>query len=69
MKNSFLLFTLLLSSILYGQISANDSQIKDIADPTDPQDATTKNYVDANIVHSQQTPLESTFPTALALVI
>ena len=49
MKNTLYLFILLLSSTVYGQISANDSQIKDVADPTDPQDATTKNYVDTNI--------------------
>ena len=67
MKNSFLLLTLLLSSILYGQISANDSQIKDIADPTDPQDATTKNYVDANISALSANPLGEYFPDGISL--
>lgn len=37
MKNTLSLIILLLSSTVYGQISANDSQIKDVADPTDPQ--------------------------------
>ena len=67
MKNSFLLFTLLLSSILYGQISANDSQIKDIADPTDPQDATTKNYVDANISALSANPLGEYFTDGISI--
>ena len=67
MKNSFLLFTLLLSSTLYGQISANDSQIKDIADPTDPQDATTKNYVDTNISALSANPLGEYFPDGISL--
>jgi len=35
--------------ILDGQISANNNQIKKLADPTDGYDATTKNYVDNNI--------------------
>jgi hypothetical protein len=54
MKNTFYLFILLLYSTINGQISANDSQIKDVADPTDPQDGTTKNYVDELISNLQQ---------------
>lgn len=46
MKNTLSLFIILLSSTIYGQISVNDSQIKDVADPTDPQDAVTKAYVE-----------------------
>ena len=56
MKNALSLFILLFSSTVYGQISANDSQIKDVADPTDPQDATTKNYVDTNITNVKNSP-------------
>jgi uncharacterized protein (TIGR02145 family) len=56
MKNALSLFILLLSSTVYGQISANDSQIKDVADPSDPQDATTKNYVDTNITNVKNSP-------------
>lgn len=46
MKYALSLFIILLSSTIYGQISVNDSQIKDVADPTDPQDAVTKAYVE-----------------------
>jgi len=46
MKNTLSLLIILLSSTIYGQISVNDSQIKDVADPTDPQDAVTKAYVE-----------------------
>ena len=56
MKNALSLFILLFSSTVYGQISANDSQIKDVADPSDPQDATTKNYVDTNITNVKNSP-------------
>ena len=67
MKNALSLFILLLSSIVYGQISANDSQIKDVADPTDPQDATTKNYVDTNISALSANPLGEYFPDGISL--
>lgn len=46
MKYALSLIIILLSSTIYGQISVNDSQIKDVADPTDPQDAVTKAYVE-----------------------
>lgn len=46
MKYALSLFIILLSSTIYGQISVNDSQIKDVADPTDAQDAVTKAYVE-----------------------
>lgn len=67
MKNTLYLFILLLSSTVYGQISANDSQIKDVADPTDPQDATTKNYVDTNISALSANPLGEYFPDGISL--
>lgn len=67
MKNALSLFILLLSSTVYGQISANDSQIKDVADPTDPQDATTKNYVDTNISALSANPLGEYFPDGISL--
>jgi hypothetical protein len=67
MKNALSLFILLLSSTVYGQISANDSQIKDVADPTDPQDATTKNYVDTNISALSANPLGEYFPNGISL--
>lgn len=67
MKNTLSLFILLLSSTVYGQISANDSQIKDVADPTDPQDATTKNYVDTNISALSANPLGEYFPDGISL--
>ena len=67
MKNALSLFILLLSSTLYGQISANDSQIKDVADPTEPQDATTKNYVDTNISALSANPLGEYFPDGISL--
>ena len=35
--------------ILNGAVSAESNQIKNVADPTEAQDATTKNYVDSNI--------------------
>ena len=34
---------------LKGDISAENNQIKNVADPTDAQDATTKSYVDTNV--------------------
>ena len=34
---------------LNGTVSAESNQIKNVADPTEAQDATTKNYVDSNI--------------------
>ena len=67
MKNTLSLIILLLSSTVYGQISANDSQIKDVADPTDPQDATTKNYVDTNISALSANPLGEYFPDGISL--
>lgn len=35
--------------LLNGTTSAENNQIKNIADPTDPQDAATKSYVDGNV--------------------
>ena len=35
--------------ILNGVVSAESNQIKNVADPTDNQDAATKNYVDSNV--------------------
>ena len=35
--------------ILNGAVSAESNQIKNVADPTDPQDVTTKSYVDSNV--------------------
>ena len=34
---------------IYGQISTNGSQVKNVGEPTEANDATTKNYVDSNI--------------------
>ncbi len=49
MNNLANLFFLIFSITIYGQISANGSQLKDLADPTDVQDAVTKSYVDNNL--------------------
>ena len=35
--------------ILSGAVSAESNQIKNVADPTDPQDVATKSYVDSNL--------------------
>ena len=35
--------------LLNGTVSAESNQIKNVADPTDAQDAATKNYVDSNV--------------------
>lgn len=50
----FLSFILLISSqdagiLLDGIISAENNQIKNVADPTDDKDAVTKSYLDSNI--------------------
>ena len=47
-----LLFTILSNAqdiILNGTTSAENNPIKMVADPTDPQDVATKNYVDSNV--------------------
>lgn len=67
MKNFFYLFVILLSTTVYGQISANGSQIKDVADPTDAQDVTTKNYVDTSISNVATNPLDAYFPDGISL--
>ncbi|MGB0477373.1 MAG: hypothetical protein ACPGHV_03960 [Flavobacteriaceae bacterium] len=45
MKNTLSLIILLLSSTVYGQISVNGSQLKDLASPTDPADAVNFEYI------------------------
>ena len=46
MKNLFFAtFLLILSISLNAQISVNDSQIKDLQDPIDSQDAVSKSYL------------------------
>ena len=42
--------------LLNGVVSAENNQIKNVADPSDPQDATTKNYVDTNITNVKNSP-------------
>lgn len=46
MKNIISCFVLISNFAIFGQISANGSQIKDLAEPTDAQDAVTKAYVE-----------------------
>ena len=53
------LFTLTSNSqnediLLDGSVSVEGNQIKNVADPTDPQDATTKNYVDTQFYSQSQ---------------
>ena len=53
------LFTLTSNSqnediLLNGSVSVEGNQIKNVADPTDPQDATTKNYVDTQFYSQSQ---------------
>ena len=46
MKKIFLTTLFIFSHIIcFGQISANNSQIKDLSDPTDDQDGVTKKYL------------------------
>lgn len=52
---------------LNGTVSAENNQIKNVADPTDPQDATTKNYVDTNISALSANPLGEYFPDGISL--
>ena len=40
--------------LLNGSVSAEGNQIKNVADPTDPQDATTKDYVDTQFYSQSQ---------------
>ena len=74
MKKLLLFSALFLISFAYGQdiklngtTSAENNQIKNIADPTDAQDATTKNYVDTNISALASNPLGEYFPDGISL--
>jgi hypothetical protein len=40
--------------LLNGSVSAENNQIKNVADPTDAQDAMTKNYVDTQFYSQSQ---------------
>lgn len=42
--------------LLNGSVSAENNQIKNVADPTDPQDAVTKKYVDTYITNVNNSP-------------
>lgn len=74
MKKLLLLLALFLISFAHGQdiklngtVSAENNQIKNIADPTQAQDATTKNYVDTNISALASNPLGVYFPDGISL--
>jgi hypothetical protein len=74
MKKLLLLLVLFLISFTHGQdiklngtVSAENNQIKNIADPTQAQDATTKNYVDTNISALASNPLGVYFPDGISL--
>lgn len=74
MKKLPLLLALFLISFTHGQdiklngtVSAENNQIKNIADPTQAQDATTKNYVDTNISALASNPLGVYFPDGISL--
>jgi hypothetical protein len=74
MKKLLLLLALFLISFTHGQdiklngtVSAENNQIKNIADPTQAQDATTKNYVDTNISALASNPLGVYFPDGISL--
>jgi hypothetical protein len=74
MKKLLLFFAFFLISFAHGQdiklngtTSAENNQIKNIADPTDAQDATTKNYVDTNISALASNPLGEYFPDGISL--
>ena len=63
MKNIIYTFVLLFSFsafaqnediLLNGSVSVEGNQIKNVADPTDPQDATTKDYVDTQFYSQSQ---------------